>query len=226
MIAILRSSCLNRIAPTLETTSRSPARLGAGAFLVAEALASRLSGGGRKRSSARCPVFHAEKGRHQPSRDAPRNGSDAAFGQLPLAWRGMSRPGDGLLARLVARAHGMPTERHWERSAVLEPRYAARVPELISDAGGLAFPPSALDQPSKPLDPRDPAVGMLAAQLESRAGSNPLRKSKQPGERRPSSSTLGGWRLIARTDKEALRSEEHTSELQSRQYLVCRLLLE
>src|SRR3712207_7960176 len=28
------------------------------------------------------------------------------------------------------------------------------------------------------------------------------------------------------TQKAALRSEEHTSELQSRQYLVCRLLLE
>src|SRR3712207_7936941 len=28
------------------------------------------------------------------------------------------------------------------------------------------------------------------------------------------------------TNVEALRSEEHTSELQSRQYLVCRLLLE
>src|SRR3712207_8113580 len=28
------------------------------------------------------------------------------------------------------------------------------------------------------------------------------------------------------TPSEALRSEEHTSELQSRQYLVCRLLLE
>src|SRR3712207_8990074 len=28
------------------------------------------------------------------------------------------------------------------------------------------------------------------------------------------------------TDPEDLRSEEHTSELQSRQYLVCRLLLE
>src|SRR3712207_7399695 len=27
-------------------------------------------------------------------------------------------------------------------------------------------------------------------------------------------------------DREAVRSEEHTSELQSRQYLVCRLLLE
>src|SRR3712207_8531998 len=31
---------------------------------------------------------------------------------------------------------------------------------------------------------------------------------------------------IAEPDKEGSRSEEHTSELQSRQYLVCRLLLE
>src|SRR3712207_7185986 len=29
-----------------------------------------------------------------------------------------------------------------------------------------------------------------------------------------------------RVDRDPLRSEEHTSELQSRQYLVCRLLLE
>src|SRR3712207_8183029 len=31
---------------------------------------------------------------------------------------------------------------------------------------------------------------------------------------------------VARRAREAWRSEEHTSELQSRQYLVCRLLLE
>src|SRR3712207_7619692 len=31
---------------------------------------------------------------------------------------------------------------------------------------------------------------------------------------------------LAEEVREALRSEEHTSELQSRQYLVCRLLLE
>src|SRR3712207_7248162 len=41
--------------------------------------------------------------------------------------------------------------------------------------------------------------------------------------------TLGSWRThrCARPQDEVLnRSEEHTSELQSRQYLVCRLLLE
>src|SRR3712207_7118395 len=32
--------------------------------------------------------------------------------------------------------------------------------------------------------------------------------------------------LLAAVDRPAQRSEEHTSELQSRQYLVCRLLLE
>src|SRR3712207_7660453 len=39
----------------------------------------------------------------------------------------------------------------------------------------------------------------------------------------------GGRRLRARAERaqrRVLRSEEHTSELQSRQYLVCRLLLE
>src|SRR3712207_7006891 len=32
--------------------------------------------------------------------------------------------------------------------------------------------------------------------------------------------------LVRRDDVRRMRSEEHTSELQSRQYLVCRLLLE
>src|SRR3712207_8460496 len=35
-----------------------------------------------------------------------------------------------------------------------------------------------------------------------------------------------GLRRMPRSAPEVLRSEEHTSELQSRQYLVCRLLLE
>src|SRR3712207_7913398 len=36
----------------------------------------------------------------------------------------------------------------------------------------------------------------------------------------------GGGRPVASLTEPATRSEEHTSELQSRQYLVCRLLLE
>src|SRR3712207_8254818 len=38
--------------------------------------------------------------------------------------------------------------------------------------------------------------------------------------------TLLGTLLAVQTLLEGVRSEEHTSELQSRQYLVCRLLLE
>src|SRR3712207_8822636 len=36
----------------------------------------------------------------------------------------------------------------------------------------------------------------------------------------------GGTRALRRDVRHLTRSEEHTSELQSRQYLVCRLLLE
>src|SRR3712207_8956425 len=36
----------------------------------------------------------------------------------------------------------------------------------------------------------------------------------------------GLWQDPLRSDLDIFRSEEHTSELQSRQYLVCRLLLE
>src|SRR5258707_6027764 len=39
-------------------------------------------------------------------------------------------------------------------------------------------------------------------------------------------STGGPWVTIAQATHLINRSEEHTSELQSRQYLVCRLLLE
>src|SRR3712207_8646861 len=38
--------------------------------------------------------------------------------------------------------------------------------------------------------------------------------------------SLGANRIDGLPSREARRSEEHTSELQSRQYLVCRLLLE
>src|SRR3712207_2789704 len=34
------------------------------------------------------------------------------------------------------------------------------------------------------------------------------------------------WRALSLSARKSRRSEEHTSELQSRQYLVCRLLLE
>jgi hypothetical protein len=45
---------------------------------------------------------------------------------------------------------------------------------------------------------------MLAAWLDGRTGSSPLRKPQQPVDPRPSSSALEAWHLIARTGEEAL----------------------
>src|SRR3712207_7387857 len=51
-----------------------------------------------------------------------------------------------------------------------------------------------------------------------RGGPQPARQAVRVGG--------GGAGLVRLLGTDALRSEEHTSELQSRQYLVCRLLLE
>src|SRR5258707_7129902 len=51
----------------------------------------------------------------------------------------------------------------------------------------------------------------------------PATRGRSAPTRRPESGT---WAPTAWTGPAARRSEEHTSELQSRQYLVCRLLLE
>src|SRR5947209_14344228 len=53
------------------------------------------------------------------------------------------------------------------------------------------------------------------------AADESLRSAASPADLRASTS----W-SASRPDRLCARSEEHTSELQSRQYLVCRLLLE
>src|SRR3712207_8569385 len=59
-----------------------------------------------------------------------------------------------------------------------------------------------------------------------RSGDRRLVRHRSPvvGQRGQQFSTLDAPVVAER--QQALRSEEHTSELQSRQYLVCRLLLE
>src|SRR3712207_8469424 len=58
-----------------------------------------------------------------------------------------------------------------------------------------------------------------------------VRRQHRPADRRdhvPGTDHRPAERMVAedRAREEVVRSEEHTSELQSRQYLVCRLLLE
>jgi len=88
---------------------------------------------------------------------------------------------------------------------VLEPRPGPRHPELISDGGGLPFPPAALAGPPGRLDPEDPAAGALLAHLAARV---PKRASRAPWKRSagppPAPASLDGWRQLARTDDEVL----------------------
>src|SRR3712207_6906796 len=63
---------------------------------------------------------------------------------------------------------------------------------------------------------------------EEEAGLSPAERTKRPERLRPNGSQRCTSGCISRhhSDPAPGRSEEHTSELQSRQYLVCRLLLE
>jgi hypothetical protein len=102
---------------------------------------------------------------------------------------------------------GLPKERAWERSPVLEPRASGPDPELVSDGGGLPFAPGALVGRPAPLDADDPAVASLLAYLTARCA--PKRNARSLFKRDPvapaaAPPTLDGWGLLARTDDEAL----------------------
>src|SRR3712207_8770784 len=63
-------------------------------------------------------------------------------------------------------------------------------------------------------------------QLRMREGNGEAQASREPVPWRIVESVFGERSALIGRFAEHLRSEEHTSELQSRQYLVCRLLLE
>src|SRR3712207_7396595 len=67
---------------------------------------------------------------------------------------------------------------------------------------------------------RSRAHGILLAPARKAA------RARRTATKRPKKTTLPPWRMNRYWPSLILRSEEHTSELQSRQYLVCRLLLE
>src|SRR3712207_7202484 len=66
-----------------------------------------------------------------------------------------------------------------------------------------------------------------ALPISGRAGGRRRVRAAGPAvPARPPGADGGGLRRLRAAHAGAIRSEEHTSELQSRQYLVCRLLLE
>jgi hypothetical protein len=88
---------------------------------------------------------------------------------------------------------------------LLEPRLVAGDPELVSDGGGLPFPPAALTAPAGELDRSDAAVGALIAQLgRQKAPKGGSSGSRKPAPVPPAGPSLDGWRVLARTDEEAL----------------------
>jgi hypothetical protein len=101
----------------------------------------------------------------------------------------------------------LPSERDWERSDLLETRPGPRYPELISDGGGLPFPPAVLAEPLGALDPEDSAAAALLAHLTARAASS-KRSARMPWSREasppPAPASLEGWRQLARTEDEVL----------------------
>src|SRR3712207_9125161 len=69
----------------------------------------------------------------------------------------------------------------------------------------------------------------ILRKLSSRASSASISSALGRGSLPPCTRrfrTTRACSIAPRTSREMTRSEEHTSELQSRQYLVCRLLLE
>src|SRR5438445_8540356 len=70
----------------------------------------------------------------------------------------------------------------------------------------------------------------LASQVSERVPARLARNSPEGNFRRSGTSSPRAFPILPRTTRATVsprsRSEEHTSELQSRQYLVCRLLLE
>jgi hypothetical protein len=92
------------------------------------------------------------------------------------------------------RRSAFPTERDWERSVVLQALPAPYPPGLVSDGGGLPFPPTAPGGPAGQLQPDDPAVAALSAQIARQK--TPPGGSPVPG--------VDEWRMLARNDDEVL----------------------
>src|SRR5258705_2065829 len=92
-------------------------------------------------------------------------------------------------------------------------------------------PPRSTLFPYTPLSRSlDPAADLAAGARRLRRGGVP-RAARPPQSRRRAGEQLPGGAAALRVwqehgDREARRSEEHTSELQSLRHLVCRLLLE
>src|SRR3712207_7477130 len=80
--------------------------------------------------------------------------------------------------------------------------------------------------PRSTLFPYTTLFRSLGAPLQGAGPPSRLHRASRPSREQPPRAARGAWVHHRPWRTSRSRSEEHTSELQSRQYLVCRLLLE
>src|SRR3712207_7368570 len=97
----------------------------------------------------------------------------------------------------------------------------AAITKVLAEAGGAQF--TAYDQIDKAPEEKARGITINTAHVEYETGNRHYAHVDCPGHADYVKNMITG---AAQMDGAILRSEEHTSELQSRQYLVCRLLLE
>jgi hypothetical protein len=100
-----------------------------------------------------------------------------------------------------------PPPEAWAHAPTLIAQASTPEPSLISDGGGLPFPPDRPFQPFAPLDPRDPPVAALIVQIDrGRRRAQPTRLFRPQAKPAPMETTekLTGWRELARDEDEVL----------------------
>jgi hypothetical protein len=96
-----------------------------------------------------------------------------------------------------------PAPEAWAHAPTLIPQGSTPEPGLISDGGGLPFPPDRPFQPFAPLDPREPPVAALLVQIErGRQQAQPTRLLRPKPKPPPieTAEKLTGWRELARIE--------------------------
>ena len=109
---------------------------------------------------------------------------------------------------------GRQTSVQWKDAELVLARPGPLEPELVSDGGGPPFPPAALLEPPRALDPNNPAEVALLEQIDrsrERASRGVWRRWRAREPPPPAATTdpddarrLTGWRVLARTEEEIL----------------------
>jgi hypothetical protein len=101
-------------------------------------------------------------------------------------------------------------------SPLLTPVLTPREPALISDGGGLPFAPEAPLADFEPLDPNEPAVQALIAQIDlgrKQAAKRGFLRRSVPLPPLEAAHKLAGWRVLAAAENELLYAKGRPPQL-------------